>query len=160
MDLVWEDVYGFDMSYFKDVAYGEPLTDIVAEDVVVTKPSKLLDIDIKTVKIEDLAFKSEFSLVAKRNDFVHAYVVYFDITFTDCHKPVYFSTAPDHTPTHWKQTVFYLKDVISIKRGEAINGLMIAQPNEVNFREYDVTIDTKFSGEITSVDRKQFYRIR
>jgi protein arginine N-methyltransferase 1 len=35
-----------------------------------------------------------FSLTATRNDYVHAFVAYFDITFEAGHKPVFFSTSP------------------------------------------------------------------
>lgn len=148
------------MSYFKEIAYGEPLTDIVSQEAVVTKSCELISIDIKTVKIEDMTWSSKFSLTAKRNDFVHAYVVYFDITFADCFKPIYFSTSPNHTPTHWKQTVFYLKDVISVKKGEDISGVLMAKPNKDNFREIDISIETNFDGEVSTAHRKQYYRIR
>ena len=32
--------------------------------------------------------------------------------------PVYFGTSPMDTPTHWKQTVFYLKKPIAVSTGE------------------------------------------
>eukprot|EP00983_Pelagomonas_calceolata_P110421 1159668-Pelagomonas_calceolata.AAC.1 len=35
-----------------------------------------------------------FSLTALRNDYLHAIVAYFDITFGAGHKPVFFSTSP------------------------------------------------------------------
>jgi hypothetical protein len=35
-----------------------------------------------------------FKLVATRNDYIHALVVYFDVYFTACHKLVWFSTSP------------------------------------------------------------------
>ena len=35
-----------------------------------------------------------FKLVATRNDYIHALVVFFDVYFTACHKLVWFSTSP------------------------------------------------------------------
>ncbi len=74
------------------------------------------------MKKEDAAFASKFSLCATRNDFVHALVAYFDVDFNDCHRPVSFSTGPRSRATHWKQTIFYLKDTICMNAGEVIEG--------------------------------------
>ncbi len=38
--------------------------------------------------------QTTFSLTATRNDYIHALVVYFDITFSQGHKPIFFSTSP------------------------------------------------------------------
>lgn len=51
------------------------------------------EVDIYTVKIEDLSFTSPFCLQVKRNDYIHALVTYFNIEFTRCHKRTGFSTS-------------------------------------------------------------------
>lgn len=61
---------------------------------VCTQPCLLKSFDIKTMTKEDAAFTAPFRLTATRNDYVHAFVAYFDVAFNDCHKPVGFSTAP------------------------------------------------------------------
>ncbi len=44
-----------------------------------------------------------------------------------------FSTAaPDAPYTHWKQTVFYLEEYLTVKRGEEIVGTVSMKPNEKN----------------------------
>lgn len=43
--------------------------------------------------IGDASFTAPFKLVAERNDFIHAFVAYFDVSFTQCHKPMGFSTG-------------------------------------------------------------------
>lgn len=53
----------------------------------------LQEVDIYTVKVEDLTFTSPFCLQVKRNDYVHALVAYFNIEFTRCHKRTGFSTS-------------------------------------------------------------------
>jgi hypothetical protein len=56
---------------------------------------------------------------ACRNDYVHALVGYFDTRFQGLHKPVSFSTGPAARTTHWKQTVFYLEDTLTVGAGAA-----------------------------------------
>lgn len=55
--------------------------------------SSLQEVDIYTVKQEELAFTSAFCLQIQRNDYVHALVTYFNIEFTKCHKKMGFSTG-------------------------------------------------------------------
>lgn len=49
-----------------------------------------------------------------RNDYVHALVGFFDVSFQACHKAIHFSTGPAARNTHWKQTVFYLEDTLTV----------------------------------------------
>lgn len=79
-------------------------------------------VDIQTCKKEDLAFATDFVLTAEHNDYGHAFVVWFDIEFSHCHKPVYFGTGPQHRYTHWKQAVFYIEDHFCVSAGEQIRG--------------------------------------
>lgn len=117
--------------------------------------------DIYTVKVEDLTFTSPFCLQVKRNDYVHALVAYFNIEFTRCHKRTGFSTStgvsvpgmsvgapegmqgrltfpvlpvtgPESPYTHWKQTVFYMEDYLTVKTGEEIFGTIGMRPNAKN----------------------------
>jgi len=34
--------------------------------------------------------------------------------------------------THWKQTVFYMDDYITVKKGEEVNGVFHLKPNQRN----------------------------
>uniref|UniRef100_A0A8D1WKA0 type I protein arginine methyltransferase n=1 Tax=Sus scrofa TaxID=9823 RepID=A0A8D1WKA0_PIG len=128
----WENVYGFDMTCIRDVAMKEPLVDIVDPKQVVTNACLIKEVDIYTVKTEELSFTSAFCLQIQRNDYVHALVTYFNIEFTKCHKKMGFSTAPDAPYTHWKQTVFYLEDYLTVRRGEEIYGTISMKPNAKN----------------------------
>lgn len=56
-------------------------------------PACFQEVDIYTVKPEDLSFTSAFCLQIQRNDYVHALVTYFNIEFTKCHKKTGFSTG-------------------------------------------------------------------
>lgn len=99
---VWDNVYGFDYSCIKDIALREPLVDTVELKAVVTDPCLIKHIDLLTAKKEDLTFEAPFSLKATRNDYVHAFLAWFDISFECTHKKVKFSTGPHSQYTHWK----------------------------------------------------------
>uniref|UniRef100_H3BD96 type I protein arginine methyltransferase n=1 Tax=Latimeria chalumnae TaxID=7897 RepID=H3BD96_LATCH len=128
----WENVYGFDMSCIKEVAIKEPLVDVVDPKQLVTNACLIKEVDIYTVKVEDLSFTSPFCLQVKRNDYIHALVAYFNIEFTRCHKRTGFSTGPESPYTHWKQTVFYMEDYLTVKTGEEIFGTISMKPNAKN----------------------------
>ncbi|MEQ2164560.1 Protein arginine N-methyltransferase 1, partial [Goodea atripinnis] len=96
----WENVYGFDMSCIKEVAIKEPLVDVVDPKQLVTNSCLIREVDIYTVKAEDLTFTSPFCLQVKRNDYIHALVTYFNIEFTRCHKRIGFSTSQCAFPIH------------------------------------------------------------
>jgi protein arginine N-methyltransferase 1 len=141
----WENVYGFDYTPFIEIAMAEPLVDIVDNASVATTSAKLLEIDINTIKLEELAYFKKFTLKANRDDLVHGLVSWFDIWFpyADIQNQVYFSTGPHANYTHWKQTVFYLDDVIEVKKNDVIELSLANRPNERNPRELDVEINWK-----------------
>jgi protein arginine N-methyltransferase 1 len=137
---VWDNVYGFDYSPLKHTALTEPLVDTVEIKAVVTDPTAVLTLDLYTCTPADLAFSTPFTLDCRRDDFVHALIAWFDIDFTACHKSIRFSTGPHTKYTHWKQTVFYLREVLTVQQGEQIRGVLENKPNDKNKRDLDVKI--------------------
>ena len=107
---------------------------------VVTDPTAVKELDLYTVTPADLAFEAPFTLDVRRNDFIHALIAWFDIDFTACHKPIRFSTGPHTKYTHWKQTVFYLREVLTVEQGEQIQGVLRNKPNDKNKRDLDIKI--------------------
>lgn len=147
LSSVWDNVYGFDYSPLKETALSEPLVDTVEMKAVVTDPTAVLTLDLYKVNPSDLSFSCPFDLKVRRNDFIHALVAWFDIEFTACHKPVRFSTGPHTKYTHWKQTVFYLKDVLTVEEGEKIECALHNRPNEKNKRDLDIKIEYRLVTE-------------
>mmetsp|Transcript_30846 Transcript_30846/g.68314 ORF Transcript_30846/g.68314 Transcript_30846/m.68314 type:complete len:345 (+) Transcript_30846:155-1189(+) len=156
----WDNVYGFNMSCIKSMAMQEPLVDVVEPDQMVTNTMVVKSIDIRTMTKEDATFEVPFTLTATRNDYIHALVGYFDIAFTCGHKPITFSTSPRARATHWKQTVFYLQDCITICNGETLSGKLTCTPNARNPRDLDIEVDYEFEGEHGQCSRRQSYRMR
>jgi protein arginine N-methyltransferase 1 len=141
--VVWDNVWGFDYTPLKETAMTEPLVDTVDIKAVVTDPASVITFDLYTVKAEDLAFTIPYTLKVRRSDFVHALIAWFDIEFSACHKPIRFSTGPHTKYTHWKQTVFYLKDVLTVEEGETVTGVIENKPSQKNHRDLDIKISYK-----------------
>ncbi|XP_050219603.1 probable protein arginine N-methyltransferase 1.2 [Mercurialis annua] len=156
----WNSVYGFDMSCIKKQAMMEPLVDTVDQNQIVTKSQLLKTMDISKMTSGDASFTAPFKLVAERDDYIHALVAYFDVSFTKCHKLMGFSTGPRSRGTHWKQTVLYLEDVITICEGEALTGSMTVAPNKKNPRDIDIMVKYEMSGRRCVVSRTQHYKMR
>jgi protein arginine N-methyltransferase 1 len=156
----WQNVYGFNMECIGKTALVEPLVDIVSPDQVCTQPCLLKTFDLKTMKKEDATFSADFKLPVMRNDYVHALVAYFDCDFNDSHKPMSFSTSPRCRSTHWKQTVFYLKDTLTVNMGEAITGHLTCAPNAKNPRDLDIEISYELKGDKRSWKGTQEYKLR
>ncbi|KAJ5477136.1 Protein arginine N-methyltransferase 1 [Penicillium diatomitis] len=143
----WDNVYGFNYSPMKEIALTEPLVDTVEMKALVTEPCEIITFDLNTVTTADLAFKVPYKLTAQRSDFIHALIAWFDIDFSACHKPIHFSTGPHAKYTHWKQTVFYLRDVLTVEEGETVSGVLENRPNDKNKRDLDINISYKFDVE-------------
>ena len=137
---VWDNVYGFDFTPLKNTALTEPLVDTVEVKACVTDPSKVYEIDLYTVTKENLSFHASFSLPCRKADFIHALIAWFDIDFTACHKTISFSTGPHSKYTHWKQTVFYLREVLTVEDGEYVKGVLSSRPNAKKPRDLDIVI--------------------
>jgi protein arginine N-methyltransferase 1 len=144
---VWDNVWGFDYTPLKATAMTEPLVDTVDIKAVVTDPSPVITLDLYTCTVADLSFRLPYTLKARRSDFIHAIIAWFDIEFSACHKPIRFSTGPHTKYTHWKQTVFYLQDVLTVEEGEEIKGELETKPSEKNHRDLDITISYKLMSD-------------
>lgn len=157
----WDDVYGFKMSCIKDLAISEPLVDNVDAKQIVTGHYLVKEVDLLKVKKEDLTFEVPFKLDVKKDEYIHAFMTYFNVDFTACHTPIGFSTSPEANKyTHWKQTVFYFPDYIAVQRGEEIKGTFKMTPNQINRRDLDFELEINFRGRISIKQARFFYKMR
>ncbi|KAL3332242.1 hypothetical protein AABB24_032706 [Solanum stoloniferum] len=156
----WNSVYGFDMSCLRKQTIMEPLVDNVDQKQIVTNCQLLKTMDISKMASGDASFTVPFKLFAERDDYIHALVAYFDVSFTKCHKLTGFSTGPRSRGTHWKQTVLYLEDVLTVCQGEAVVGSMTVASNKKNPRDLDIMLKYSVNGQRCSVSRTQCYRMR
>ncbi len=119
---------------------------------LVTDPSAVVELDLYKCKPSDLSISVPFDLKCRRDDFIHALVAWFDISFTACHKDISFSTGPHSKYTHWKQTVFYLKEVLTVQEGEEVQCSLHNRPNSKNRRDLDIKIEYRLATQ----DPKRF----
>ncbi|CAL1713691.1 unnamed protein product [Somion occarium] len=77
-------------------------------------------------------------------------------------KTTSFSTGPLSVPTHWKQTLFLLRDPIIVHEGTIVQGTFICKKSDDNSRELDVEIHytVKYEGEEPSEAIVQVFKVR
>ena len=138
----------------------EPLVDCVEIDQINTNQCMVLDLDLKTMKLDDMQFSSEYSLTFMRSDKVHAIVAWFDCLFSLPQHKVKLSTSPYTNYTHWKQVVFYMDSPIEVEQGEVLKGSIACRKAKQNFREQDIKISYHFEGEHQNEDYVQMYKLR
>jgi len=136
----WRNVYGFRMSTMLGSSIEEPLMDIVKNDKVISKPAIIQEFDLMKISVKDLDFDSLFHLEIFKDGNVSAIVGYFDIMFCSEENPISFSTSPEATPTHWKQTVFFLKEPLACKSGDNLKGRIFCKKNKKDTRGLDVAL--------------------
>nr|XP_033326088.1 protein arginine N-methyltransferase 3 [Megalopta genalis] len=116
----WSNVYGFKMSCMKTEVIREPNIEVCAVDELITNTVEIQKFDLYEVTMEYMNFSTSFELKVKKTGSLTAIVGFFDIFF-DLDNPIHFSTGPYSPPTHWKQTVFSLKEPISITEGDVLH---------------------------------------
>ncbi|KAK7176851.1 hypothetical protein R3I93_000942 [Phoxinus phoxinus] len=149
----WDDVYGFKMMCMKKAVIPEAVVEVLKPETVISEPAVIKAIDCGTVTVSELDFTVGFSLKITASTFCTAIVGYFDIFFDkSCGNKVMFSTAPDCTKTHWKQTVFLLESPIPTKTGEELPGQITVHKNRKDPRALLITLEV--------AGRKQTYSVQ
>lgn len=142
----WDNVYNYDMSCMKEQVLNEPLVDIVESNKVVTEMVNMFELDLYTIKTEDLDFEVKLDLPVLRNDYCHALVAFFEVEFSKCHRRQRFSTGPHCKPTHWKQTVFYLTEDLMVSKNTTLNVDISVKKNAHNHRDLNIGIKVRYKG--------------
>ncbi|XP_033481287.2 protein arginine N-methyltransferase 3 [Epinephelus lanceolatus] len=149
----WDDVYGFNMACMKKVVVPEAAVEVVNADTLISEPTVIQTIDCNRVCLSELEFASDFCLKITNSTDCTAIVGYFDIFFDKgCSNKVVFSTGPQVTKTHWKQTIFLLERPITVQAGEELRGKITVRKNKKDPRSLFVTFDLR--------DRKLTYSLQ
>ncbi len=111
--------------------------------------------------LADLDFEAKFSLRVRRDDYVHAFVSYFDVLFSKCHTRTGFTTAPFAEYTHWKQTVFYVDKPLTVSKGTHIKGQLSVKRNAKNPRDLDIFLSSSYNSPKSGMcEQSRHYRMR
>ncbi|XP_070690849.1 protein arginine N-methyltransferase 3 isoform X2 [Pempheris klunzingeri] len=138
----WDDVYGFNMECMKKFVVPEAVVEVVNADTLISEPTVIQTIDCNRVCLSELEFSSDFCLKITNTTDCTAIVGYFDIFFDKgCSNKVMFSTGPQVTKTHWKQTVFLLEKPFSVQTGDELRGKITVRKNKKDPRSLLVTLD-------------------
>ena len=148
------------MTCIKPAALSEPLVDYCPRDAINTSISKIFEIDLNTVKKEDLDFSSAYELTFIRNDVFSGVVAWFDVFFSKVPKPVELSTSPYGMNTHWKQVVFYTEKDFKVTKGDILKGSFACRKSKGNFRELDIKVSYHLKGKFENKNFYQLYKIR
>lgn len=135
----WSNVYGYKMNCMKSEVVREASIDIVSSKYILSDPYVVKEIDIHTCTTDVMDFCSPFHLLITKDGSVTSVVGYFD-TFFDLPNNISFSTGPQATPTHWKQTVFYFRDCKEVKQGDIIEGTITCSRQKTDVRALSVEI--------------------
>uniref|UniRef100_A0A3B4UV50 Protein arginine N-methyltransferase 3 n=1 Tax=Seriola dumerili TaxID=41447 RepID=A0A3B4UV50_SERDU len=150
----WDDVYGFNMACMKKAVVPEAMVEVVKADTLISEPTVIQTIDCNRVCLSELEFASDFCLkITNTTDCTNRFVIFlFFLSFHLLSHQVMFSTGPQVTKTHWKQTVFLLDKPVPVQAGEELRGKITVRKNKKDPRSLLVTFDLR--------DRKQTYSLQ
>ncbi|KAH9073434.1 S-adenosyl-L-methionine-dependent methyltransferase [Lactarius deliciosus] len=158
----WNDIYGFDLSVMGEDVFNDAVVDIVGPDTVMSEPYMIKDIHLGDVATKRLEFSAPFTLVstAARRTKIHALDTVVHVTRDGSELAevwpvgrrlsvprrqsvksrqgiVSFSTGPRSAPTHWKHTIFLLREPIVVTEGTTVTGTFHCRKSKTNSRELD-----------------------
>lgn len=135
----WEDVYGFDMCTLQPEVLKEAVIEVCKSEHVLTDAVVLAEFNMMTADYSCMNFACDFRLTVQKSGQIMAFAGYFD-TFFDLANAISFTTGPHATPTHWKQTVFYIRTPVAVTAGEVINGKFFCRRGLHDFRSLSLQI--------------------
>uniref|UniRef100_A0A8C5EMT2 type I protein arginine methyltransferase n=1 Tax=Gouania willdenowi TaxID=441366 RepID=A0A8C5EMT2_GOUWI len=145
--VFWDDVYGFNMACMKKAVVPEAVVEVVNAETLISQPTVVKTIDCNSVILSDLEFVSDFCLkMTKTTECTVTHLLYYHTVL------VMFSTGPQVTKTHWKQTLFLLETPMDVRAGEELSGTITVRKNKKDPRSLFVTLKLG--------DRKQTYSLQ
>ena len=156
----WDNVEGYKMHAMKALAITEPTVDLANPVSMMTEPFLVKKLNLHTCTKDDLEFSTDFNLKATRIGNLTALVAFFNVSFDDGHKGIVLSTSPWAPPTHWKQTIFHLKNNVRVSEGQLIGGSFDVKSNSRNERDLDLTVNVQREEEEGVVTECSLFKLR
>ncbi|CAL1537789.1 unnamed protein product [Lymnaea stagnalis] len=134
----------------------ESLVSLTQDALTVRVDSKQLDVesvlanafqlcrfDLKTMTWQEAQqVKAEFNFKCYGQNLMHGFATWFTVSFPGS---VTLDTSPYALPTHWGQTVMYLKTPIAVKQDSEIKGVYYMHPSKENHRFWDIELEFQFN---------------
>eukprot|EP00826_Nyctotherus_ovalis_P015362 TRINITY_DN1435_c0_g1_i1.p1 TRINITY_DN1435_c0_g1~~TRINITY_DN1435_c0_g1_i1.p1 ORF type:complete len:227 (+),score=58.91 TRINITY_DN1435_c0_g1_i1:619-1299(+) len=158
--VFWDNIYGVNMECMKRAAISEPLIDCVSPDQIVSRESKILELNLYTVTPPELDFSHKYSMKIERSDRVHGLVAWFEAEFTGLKEPIKLTTSPYNKGTHWRQTIFYLGEEINANAENVLHGSIAVRKSLKDHRSLDIKISYHYSDHEFATDFVQQYKLQ
>jgi len=145
----WRDVQGIDMSALVPLASatacGQPQHRLVAPGALIGPAFEVAVLDLATVREPELrCFEVPLSLEVPAGRRLDGFVAWFECEFGSAGWLL--STAPSEAPTHWRQTVFCLRQPLEGGGGLEVGGLVTLERHEAYSRGYRMTFELTCPG--------------
>jgi hypothetical protein len=127
-----------------DTAFKEPLIDTAKADQIISSYSKIIDLNLESMKPSEVEFSSTYEINFTHSHTFHGLVSWFDTPFDSVENKVNLSTSPYRAYTHWKHVTFYIDEPFGVKKGDKLSGSIAVRKSKTNFRELDVKISYHF----------------
>lgn len=153
----FDNVWGFNYAAMKAHAHIEPVVSHFAAEQLISNCTCVLDLNLLRCSADDCyQMAAKYQLTCKRDGQVNAALLWFEILFEACHKPIGFGTGPDALPTCWKQTAFFLgSEGQEVRRGDRVRGAIAVKKPSESRRHLDVKISCGVNSRPVQL---QYYR--
>lgn len=150
----WDNVYGYKMTSLKHECMLEAVVEVCPAGSIATESSAVAAIDVMTCTLANTHnIETDFSMKCIRSGTITAICGWFDADFdiSPLTEKVVLSTSPFAVKTHWKQTLFLLKNPIDLTEGSSLEGRISITRLDSNARALQI----KFA--FRNGDRQEFY---
>ncbi|KAG8464696.1 hypothetical protein KFE25_010064 [Diacronema lutheri] len=165
----WDDVYGYDMTDIGQATGEDKEADVIVvpAESALSGQATFRTIDIMTVRDEELDFNAPFELLVTADGTLRTFVASFETAFeppdgaAGC-SVVELKTGMLDPPTHWKQTLFHLKQPVDVHAGEVVRGLIAVARLGEGRRDLDVSITfsvMRADGHVAVEERSQLWQV-
>lgn len=136
--------------------FSRPKPDYVLKpEDCLSQPCTLIDVNMKTLNIEDLErMSSKFQFEVDCDGTFHGFTAWFSVQFQNIenHGQEELDTGPFKKLTHWKHTLFMMDKPMQVLRGDRITGSAVFKRNPMWRRHLSVTITWSItSSSLTTV---------
>ncbi|XP_034136391.1 uncharacterized protein LOC117588924 [Drosophila guanche] len=127
----WYHLYGFNMSAMRQYALSEFRFAETKCERVLTLAHRVLKLDLMSATKEDLHVDREIRLKVIQDGYLECFTLYFDVTFSRCHRKRRFSCNPCFNKSHdslWLQTALFVESPFVLRENLFYGGSFIFRP--------------------------------
>ncbi|XP_017134561.1 protein arginine N-methyltransferase 1-like [Drosophila miranda] len=127
------------------------VTEVLPEQMI-SNPEEIWQMDLRTLKREEVCFKSSFRILSERRDIADLFVIHFDFAFPAGTNAMIVNTSPWNLTTQWMQTVLHVDQHLPVYAGDHLSGTISMWRTA---KDLDIDIHWSFSNELVSIKNHQ-----